>query len=94
MKSVGERERDGGRGKRARVKRSSQRKRVLARLKEPGRPLKTIRLMKYVKAHKETLRPFRKGGGKYTASAKMEKNRQKPRQYTLAKTSSGEEMKI
>lgn len=67
------------------MRRSSQRhqpdrKRVLARLKKPGRPLKTIRLMKYVKAHKETLRPFRKVGGggwvcrrklgKYAASAK------------------------
>lgn len=44
-------------------------KKVLARLKKLGRPLKTIRLMKYVKAHKETLRPFkgvrrgRMGGG-------------------------------
>lgn len=49
------------------VKRTSrqlqpERKRVLARLKKPGRPLKTIRLMKYVKAHKETPRPFRKEG--------------------------------
>lgn len=46
---------------------SQERKRVLARLKKPGRPLKTIRLMKYVKAHKETLRPFREegvGGGR------------------------------
>lgn len=34
-------------------------KKVLARLKKQGRPLKTIRLMKYVKAHKETLRPFK-----------------------------------
>lgn len=40
-----------------------ERKRVLARLKKPGMPLKTIRLMKYVKAHKETLRPFRREGG-------------------------------
>lgn len=41
---------------------SPDRKRVLARLKKPGRPLKTICLMKYVKAHKETLRPFKEGG--------------------------------
>lgn len=41
---------------------SQRGKRVLARLKNPGRPLKTIHLMKYVKAHKETLRPFRKAG--------------------------------
>lgn len=49
-----------GRGRRRR------KKKVLARLKKLGRPLKTIRLMKYVKAHKETLRPFkgvRRGGG-------------------------------
>lgn len=79
---------------------SQRGKRVLARLKKPGGPLKTIRLMKYVKAHKETLRPFREeeGGiwcrkpGKHTASAKM-KNTQKPCQYALAKTSTGEKMK-
>lgn len=43
-----------------------KKKKVLARLKKLGRPLKTIRLMKYVKAHKETLGPFkgvRRGGG-------------------------------
>lgn len=43
-----------------------RKKKVLARLKKLCRPLKTIRLMKYVKAHKETLRPFkgvRRGAG-------------------------------
>lgn len=39
-----------------------RKKKVLARLKKVGRPLKTIRLMKYVKAHKETLRPFKEVG--------------------------------
>lgn len=69
------------------IKRKRGRKRVLARLKKPGRPLKTIRLMKYVKAHKETARPFTETGGgrlcrgrvrhrklgKYAASAKIVK---------------------
>lgn len=53
--------------------------------------------MKYVKAHKETLRPFKKEGGcvrcrkpgKYTASANME-NTQKPCRYALATTSENE----
>lgn len=53
--------------------------------------------MKYVKAHKETLRPFKKKGGcvcrrkpgKHTASANME-NTQKPCRYALARTSKNE----
>lgn len=53
--------------------------------------------MKYVKAHKETLRPFKKEGGcvcrrkpgKYTASANTE-NTQKPCRYALARTSENE----
>lgn len=45
----------------------------LGRLKNLCRPLKTIGLMKYVKAHKETRRPLRSGGGEgqYTTSAEI-----------------------
>lgn len=47
---------------RAHLRAGGEKEKVLARLKKPGGPLKTIRLMKYVKAHKETVRPLREVG--------------------------------
>lgn len=63
------------------------RKKVLARLKKPGGPLKTIRLMKYVKAHKETQGPFRKAGsGGCVGRGKAQEARQNPPHQQKMKT--------